>query len=243
VADAQFEIPRLAGVYDLIEAHRSDLDVYDALTDELGATSIIDIGCGTGEFACMLARRGLEVTGLDPAAASLAIARRKSGAERVRWVHGELDSLPSSQVDLATMTGSVAQVFVTELEWERAIAKVYASLLPGGHFVFESRVPDDRGWLRWTRRDTYAEVETVDGGTLQYWVETTDVRPGIVSFRSTYVFGSDGSTLTSDSTLRFRSRDELARSLAAVGFEVREVRDAPDRPRREFVFVAQRRLA
>jgi hypothetical protein len=52
--------------------------------------------------------------------------------------------------------------------------------------------------------------------------------------------GRSGASLTSDSTLRFRSRDELASSLAAVGLTVGEVRDAPDRPGREFVFIAQR---
>jgi hypothetical protein len=54
------------------------------------------------------------------------------------------------------------------------------------------------------------------------------------------VFGSDGAVLTSDSTLRFRSREELADSLAAAGLAVEEVRDAPDRPGREFVFIARR---
>ncbi len=46
--------------------------------------------------------------------------------------------------------------------------------------------------------------------------------------------------LTSDSTLRFRSRDEIERSLADAGFDVTEVRDAPDRPGREHVFIAER---
>jgi hypothetical protein len=46
--------------------------------------------------------------------------------------------------------------------------------------------------------------------------------------------------LTADSTLRFRSRDELANSLMAADLVVDEVRDAPDRPGREFVFVARR---
>jgi len=46
--------------------------------------------------------------------------------------------------------------------------------------------------------------------------------------------------LTSGSTLRFRGRDELAGSLASAGFVVDEVRDAPDRPGLEFVFIARR---
>lgn len=38
-----------------------------------------------------------------------------------------------------------------------------------------------------------------------------------VTFRGTFVFGADGSTLTSDLTLRFRSRSEIAASLRAAG--------------------------
>jgi hypothetical protein len=46
--------------------------------------------------------------------------------------------------------------------------------------------------------------------------------------------------LTSDSTLRFRERAEVEAQLKAVGYLLEEVRDAPDRPRREFVFFARR---
>jgi hypothetical protein len=55
------------------------------------------------------------------------------------------------------------------------------------------------------------------------------------------MFASDGAVFTSsDSTLRFRSRDEDLASLAAAGFAVIDVRDTPDRPGLELVFVAQR---
>lgn len=46
-------------------------------------------GTGTGTFACRLARRGIDVVGLDPAAASFDVARGKAGAEKVRWVHSD----------------------------------------------------------------------------------------------------------------------------------------------------------
>ena len=62
----------------------------------------------------------------------------------------------------------------------------------------------------------------------------------VVSFRYTCRFLADGAVITSDSTLRFRSRDEVESSLAAHGYQVLDVRQAPDRPGREFVFVTQR---
>lgn len=46
--------------------------------------------------------------------------------------------------------------------------------------------------------------------------------------------------MTSDPTLRFRERQEAEVEPRAAGFVVREVRDAPDRPGREFVFIARR---
>lgn len=58
VPDPVFDEPRLAAVYDHLDPDRSDLDVYDALADQLGARSVLDIGCGTGTFACLLASRG-----------------------------------------------------------------------------------------------------------------------------------------------------------------------------------------
>jgi hypothetical protein len=60
----------------------------------------------------------------------------------------------------------------------------------------------------------------------------------LVSLRTSFVFHADGAVLTSDSTLRFRDRKEVAASLTDVGFVIDDVRDAPDRPGREMVFVA-----
>jgi hypothetical protein len=40
--------------------------------------------------------------------------------------------------------------------------------------------------------------------------------------------------------LRFRHQDEVTASLGAAGYLVDEVRQAPDRPGREMVFIARR---
>ena len=240
MVDAIFAERRLAELYDPLDPDRGDLDVYAAMAAELGARSVLDIGCGTGTFACLLARRGLTVTAIDPAEASLEIARAKLGADRVRWVHGDATDLPPLRVDLVTMTANVAQVFLTDVEWAATLLAAHAALRPGGRLVFETRDPAAKAWLEWTRERTYQRTVLPGVGAVQTWEDLLKVSGELVSFRSTNVFESDGAVLTSDSTLRFRPRDELAASLAAAGYVVDEVRQAPDRPGRELVFVARR---
>jgi ubiquinone/menaquinone biosynthesis C-methylase UbiE len=236
--DALFAVPRLVGLYDPLEAERPDLDVYAAMVEEFGARRVLDVGCGTGTFACLLAARGVEVVGVDPATASLEVARKKPGAEQVRWIEGDATSLPELQVELAVMTGNVAQVFVTDEDWSATLHGVRRALAPGGRFVLETRDPARKAWLGWNRGQTYKETDIPGVGVVWNWTDLLEVSGPLVTFRGTYVFESDGATLTSDSTLRFRTRDELEQSLAAAGFTVDEVRDAPDRPGLEFVFVA-----
>lgn len=240
VPDPIFAHPRLAAIYDHIDDNRSDLDAYAALVEELGAASVLDIGCGTGTFACMLAHRGVEVVGLDPASASLGVARGKPGADRVRWVHGDVTCLPDLTVDLVTMTGNVAQVFLADTDWASVLTAARQRLRPGGRLVFETRDPDRQAWESWTRAATYRSLDIPAVGRVETWIDLIRVDLPYVSFRHTYRFGADGAELTSDSTLRFRGRDEIARTLDAAGFRIEEVRDAPDRPGAELVFIATR---
>lgn len=242
MADAHYENPRLAVLYDPLDPDRSDLEVYAAMAAEFGAREILDIGCGTGTFCCLLASRGFAVTGLDPALASLELARRKEFADRIRWVNGTVGALPPLQVDLVMMTGNVAQVFLADEEWAAVLDAARNALRPGGRLVFETRDPARQAWLEWGRPYVDSGVKSVVPGIggLETWSDVTDVSGEFVTFSVTYAFESDGEVLTADSTLRFRSKEAIMDSLTAAGFTVAEIRDAPDRPGREFVFIATR---
>lgn len=52
---------------------------------------IVDLGCGTARHALRLAAAGAEVTALDFSGGMIELARRKDGAERVRWVDHDLN--------------------------------------------------------------------------------------------------------------------------------------------------------
>ena len=230
----EFDDPRIAAVYDIFDADRSDLDVYAAIVTEFGAASVLDLGCGTGTLAVMLAARGFEVTGVDPAGAMLDVARAKPGADRVRWIHGDAASLPDLlRVDLVTMTGNAAQAIVDDDAWQGTLGGVRDALAPDGRFVFETREPSAQAWETWNREQSYV---VVDG--MESWEEVTEVQWPIVTFDSTTVF-TDGTRVVATSTLRFRDQSEVEADLVAAGFVVEDVREAPDRPGRELVFVAR----
>ena len=239
MTDNIIEDRRLASVYDALDGDRDDLTSYAAIVDELGARRVLDVGCGTGAFALMLAARGLDVVGVDPSFASLEMARAKSGAHRVRWIHGDASSLPDLSVDLATMTANVAQAIVSRSDWNGTLRGIHDALTPGGHLVFETRDPAFRAWHEWNRESSYTRLEVRGLGVVESWHEVTAVSGGIVSFKSTCTF-PDGEVVITDSRLRFRTREQVETDLARHHFVVDDVRDAPDRPGREFVFIAHR---
>src|SRR5438105_3278933 len=72
------------------------------LLGDVRGLRVADIGCGTGRHALRLAAEGALVTGVDFSEVMLERARRKPGAEAVRFVHHDLAQpfpLPSASFD------------------------------------------------------------------------------------------------------------------------------------------------
>ncbi|RPF22552.1 class I SAM-dependent DNA methyltransferase [Myceligenerans xiligouense] len=234
----EFDHPVVASLYDVLDPDRSDLDMYVAVAGEVGARTVIDVGCGTGVLALRPMERGIDVIGVEPAGEMLAVARRKPGADVVRWVHGDATALPPGDADLVTMTANVAQVFTTDTAWEETLAAVRGALRPGGTLAFETRVPERRAWESWTPERTFARTDAPGLGTVEEWMRLDDVALPLVTFTSTTRL-PDGTEVTAVSTLRFRERDEVAASLDACGFGRVEVRDLAYAPGKGWLFVAR----
>jgi SAM-dependent methyltransferase len=226
---AEFTDPRLVALYDTVCPFAADTEFFlglaGQLTEGTAGTSqgtIVDVGCGTGLLTAELARRGHRVTGLDPAPQMLAVARRRPGGERARWVAGYPDALAAGQAGLVLMTGHVAQVIASEPDWRAALAGAYRVLRPGGRLAFDSRDPAARAWTGWTREASSRRLEAPGQGPFELWTELTSMRGGLAEFTGHYWFGP-GRELVSRGTIRFRTAAELERSLAGAGFRVEQV--------------------
>ncbi|QIK71921.1 class I SAM-dependent methyltransferase [Propioniciclava coleopterorum] len=234
MADEIYRHPRMAALYDPLDTDRSDLDMYRAVLDERDWASLLDVGSGTGVFALAEAARGKEVTAVEPAAASLAVARAKPGADAVTWVLGTAEDLPPLAVAAATMTANVAMVFADDGAWLATLGAVRAALAPGGRFVFDVRDVAARAWETWAEPPT--EYDAAHEGTV---VSSCDVEVDLplVHYSDTTTF-ADGETIASRCTLRYRDADEIVADLRAAGFEQIEARDHPYRPGSGWLFVA-----
>lgn len=194
-------------------------DLFMSVLAERSSPRVLDLGCGTGRLAIAMAAAGHEVTGVDPAGASLAAAKRKAGADRVRWVQGSADGLPVKAFDAALMTSHVAQFLVDDGEWRAALRAVRRSLDRGGRLIFDSRDPDDERWVKWNPEESRRTVVLPGGEAVDVWVEVTDETDRVVSFTAHYLFAG-GEERTSESVMRFRSEREIRSSLEDAGFDV-----------------------
>ena len=245
----EFSDPRLVALYDVLNPFAVDTEFYLRLAAELRASSIVDIGCGTGLLACELAGRGHQVIGVDPSSAMLDVARHRLGSERVRWVEGDARRLgevwAEAEADLTIMTGHVAQEIRDDEEWFVTLAAIRELLRPGGRVAFESRNPLVRPWTSWNPQTSRRTVENTAVGRVEVWIEGTEVDGDLVRFEQHYLFAESGEELVSPGELRFRTRVELSRSLSDAGFFVEDViGDWDGRPadvtNPELIFVAVR---
>ncbi|MBM0278960.1 class I SAM-dependent methyltransferase [Micromonospora tarensis] len=213
----EFEDPVLVTVYDAECRWAADDDFF---VEAVGTAPVrvLDLGCGTGRLTIALAGRGHRVTGVDPAAASLAAARAKPGAAAVTWIQGTAADAPPASFDVALMTSHVAQYLVGDDEWRTALSALRRAVVPGGRLVFDTRDPAFRSWTTWSPVESRHAVPLPDGGDVLVWSEATETEPGVVEVTRHYEFPDRARS--SSATMRFRTEAELRASLAETGWAV-----------------------
>ena len=95
---------------------------------------ILDVACGTGELARMLAKAGIEVNGVDLSPAMLAVARRKS-PPTVAYFRGNAENLPFESACFDFVTISLALHEMPHKMSIGAAGEILRVLSPGGKLV------------------------------------------------------------------------------------------------------------
>lgn len=235
-----YQNARIAEIYDVASSWAEDYEFYMSLAGR-PPCDILDLGCGTGTLCCALAERGHRVTGVEPAAAMLAVARAKPNAEQVEWVEASAQNYRSQRrFDLVVMTGHAFQVLLTDADMLAALETMRSHLRERGRVAFETRNPRVDWAQEWSTRATV--TRTLRGEQFSEKLAVIAADDEFISFRTVYRFSKD--TLTTESTLRFPSREHVEALTARSGLTVREMfgdwNGGPFDPEhsREMIFVA-----
>jgi len=145
---------------------------------------LLDLACGTGSHAILLAKEGIKVTGIDISDAMLTEAIGKS-------ISADTDILFSKQdmcsfqihgsVDVITCCFDSVNHILDPLDFERMLKNVEKYLVPGGLFIFDVN-------SRYKFKKIYGDnvyTESFDDLTF-IWQNHFDKLSGIVEFEMTF---------------------------------------------------------
>jgi SAM-dependent methyltransferase len=190
----------------------------------ISGRTMVDVACGTGTLALMMARRGWQVTGVDASEGMLAEAAEKIGSSSLHVALYRQDmrelSLPGP-VDLATSFFDSLNHMLTAADLGAALRRIRASVVSGGWFIFDTSTERCFTSL-WTKSETFHERgfsialdNSYDRGARSALCNVTlDVH-------------GEGRTVRLNETVRERyyPAEEVAALLEAAAFEVRECED------------------
>jgi SAM-dependent methyltransferase len=135
----------LADLYQLQYAnYRDDIAFYARLAERLGATRILELGAGTGRVSVPLARRGFEITALEPSAKMLGQARDYAARENVtlHFLQGDArDFKLEKTFPLIIAPFNMLMHLYTLSDQDAALLCIQDHLETGGAFAFDLYQP------------------------------------------------------------------------------------------------------
>lgn len=178
----------IASIYDLkstLERHDIVMECIDKLIlkNIPEGAHIFDLGCGTGQVAQRLLKRGYKVTGLDSSEGMLNIARENAPDAEFILDDARFFKLPST-FHTVISTDCVLNYFLSTEELHNTLQNVYDALLENGIFAFElfleelcesswkknesgGGVRDDNVWVDILNYDTQSKINRKDTTRLQ----------------------------------------------------------------------------
>lgn len=193
---------------------------------------VVDLGCGSGQWAAELLRAGYEVLGVDVSAPMIEIARRRAPA--ASFVQTSFLSVPLPACAAVTSIGECLNYAFDPASGPQALAglftRVHAALRPGGLFMFDVALPGQVAAGRTGRRHSQGS----DWAVLLALEEDSGRR--LLERRMTIFRRVGRGYRRSEETHRMHlyQRSQLVRDLASADFRVRVLRGYGDfrlRPR------------
>lgn len=237
--DAQYLL-EYEPIFDLAQDRREVARLIEILELPVGAR-VLDVPCGQGRHAHLLAETGFDVDGLDYSRELLQKARARGTGATLRYTQGDMRRLParwSGRFDAVLNLFTSFGFFTQPADDARTIAEFARVLRPGGILVWHGGNRDGV-MARFVSKDWW----TTTDGTVVAHERTFDPLAGILTIRST--FRGTGVNGEREHRLRLYTATRLAELCADAGLVVEQAFDGwRDRPLRrssgEMLLVARK---
>ena len=183
---------------------------------------VLDVPCGQGRHAHLLAEAGFNVDGLDYSEHLLKLARKRGTGPRLRYTHGDMRRLPArwtSRFDAVLNLFTSFGFFTNPSDDALVIAEFARALKPGGTLVWHGGSRDGV-MARFLSRDWW---QTQDG-TIVAHERVFDPLSGVLTIESTWR-GATRRPKHRTHRIRLYTATRLAELCAAHGLIVEEAFD------------------
>ncbi len=129
--------------------------------EQINKLKFLEIGCGAGVNLAWLAKKGVQVSGVDISEEALELAKQKLQEENIYYdslVHKSVTDLPFDDDFFMGVVESCVVQHIRDVDRSKAFSEIYRVLKPGG--VFVGHMLD--------RDCTAFKVENSDGGSMVF---------------------------------------------------------------------------
>jgi ubiquinone/menaquinone biosynthesis C-methylase UbiE len=165
---------------------------------------VLDLACGTGTMAFLLAQKGYEIIGVDASVDMLSEAYLKMQEEgsRILFLNQDIRALDLyGTVDAAYSSCDGLNYMLTEDDLEKVIKNVALYLNTGGIFVFDLKT--DHKYRQLGSGNYYDNTDTAS----YIWKNHYDPATGINEYEVQFFFKEGSETVTVTETHRQRAYD------------------------------------
>lgn len=213
-------------IFQLTQDRREVARLIELLELPAGAR-VLDLPCGQGRHAHLLAEAGFDVDALDYSEHLLDIARERGTGDTLRYKQGDMRKLPgkwTGRFDAVLNLFTSFGFFFDPSDDRRVVAEIARVLAPGGLFVFHGGSRDGV-MARFLDRDWWQ----ADDGTMIGHERDFDPLSGVLTIRST--FNGPRATGEREHRIRLYTATRLAELCADAGLIVEQAFDGfHDRP-------------
>jgi SAM-dependent methyltransferase len=215
-----------AGAYDALyldKDYEQECNYIEALFTKYNSRpeKILDLGCGTGSHALILAKRGYKVSGVDQSASMLEIARQKAKDQRlaIDFIEGDITNISTDKKYDAVISMFAVMGYQTSNAALAAACKTAKGCLaPGGIFMFDcwhgNAVIADKPAPR------LKETDVDDGKIVRFTSPVIDVMNHLVmvNFKVWQTSGKEFTETSESHPMRYFFPQEIRYFLEVAGF-------------------------